>query len=135
MIRREVFEQIKGFDENFEFYFEDSDLCWRCVQAGWQIDFVPSSKIIHHLGQSTKGTVWNMTSLIYQQSHITYYRKHATPASLFILKAYLFLKWVRIWFRVRMESTYSQRARTYSQRYYHVIFETMKFALDDPQFP
>src|SRR5262249_2150528 len=31
MIRRDVFELIHGFDEEFELYFEDSDLCWRCV--------------------------------------------------------------------------------------------------------
>jgi GT2 family glycosyltransferase/O-antigen/teichoic acid export membrane protein len=134
MIRREVFEQINGFDENFEFYFEDSDLCSRCLQTGWQIDFVPHSTIIHHLGQSTKGT-WNMASLIYQQSHITYYKKHAPPWSIIFLKGYLLFKWVRIWLDAQLEKREQARAKRYCRWYLRMIFESMKFSLDDELAP
>ena len=75
MIRRTAYDQIQGFDENFELYFEDSDLCYRCGKAGWEIDFLTDAKITHHLGGSTQGS-WTVTSLIYQQSHLAYYRKH-----------------------------------------------------------
>src|SRR5262249_47560181 len=62
MIRRDVFDRLKGFDETYELYFEDADLCRRCTKAGWQVDFIPHSKIIHRIGQSTKG-IWNMSVL------------------------------------------------------------------------
>jgi FkbM family methyltransferase len=134
MIRRDVFESLNGFDENFELYFEDADLCWRCAEAGWNVDFVPDSKIVHHIGKSTKGT-WNMSSLIYQQSHITYYRKHAPGWSVFFLKCYLLLKWLRIWLNSRMEQKDRSRARTYCRSYLRVIFESMRFALDSKMAP
>jgi FkbM family methyltransferase len=129
MIRRDVFTKLNGFDENFELYFEDADLCWRCAEEGWNVDFVPDSKIVHHIGKSTKGT-WNMTSLIYQQSHITYYRKHAPVWSVFFLKCYLLLKWLRIWLDSRLEQKEPVRARLYCRSYLQVIFESMRFELD-----
>jgi O-antigen/teichoic acid export membrane protein/GT2 family glycosyltransferase len=133
LIRRSVFDELEGFDETFELYFEDSDLCRRCVQVGWDIEFIPQAKVIHHLGQSTKGA-WNMPSLIYQQSHITYYRKHA-PWSMVFLKAYLVLKWVRIWVESRFEKSDRSRARTYSQWYLRMIFGSLKVSLDDRLVP
>lgn len=134
MIRRAAFEQIHGFDENFELYFEDSDLCSRCAQKGWQVDFVPGARIIHHLGQSTKGA-WNLTSLIYQQSHITYYRKHAPEWSIFFLKAYLLLKWLRIWLVSRLDKQEPVRAGAYSRWYLRVILESARITLDDQLVP
>ena len=134
MIRRDVFNQLKGFDESFELYFEDADLCWRSAEAGWQVDFVPSSKIVHHIGQSTKGT-WNMSSLIYQQSHITYYRKHAPGWSILFLKFYLLFKWLRIWLDSRLEKADRMRARFYCRSYLQVIFESMRFAMDSKLAP
>jgi FkbM family methyltransferase len=129
LIRRNVFDQLNGFDESFELYFEDTDLCWRCDNAGWKVEFVPTSKIIHHIGQSTKGT-WSMSSLIYQQSHITFYRKHASSFSVFFLKIYLLLKWLRIWIASRFDSTEPLRAKIYCRSYLRVIFESTRFALD-----
>src|SRR5258708_18033038 len=95
MIRREAFDQIRGFDEEFELYFEDSDLCLRCKESGWKIDFVAESKIVHHLGQSTHGSL-HSTSLIYQQSHIAFYLKHSPLWADYLLKFYLLLKWARL---------------------------------------
>jgi GT2 family glycosyltransferase len=93
LIRREAFDQVRGFDEDFYLYFEDSDLCLRCAERGWQNDFVPEIKAIHHLSQSVR-PAFNVFSLIYQQSHIVYYRKHAPFWGIWLLKGYLLLKWL-----------------------------------------
>jgi GT2 family glycosyltransferase len=92
LIRREAFEQIGGFDEDFALYFEDSDLCRRCARQGWQIDFAADIKAIHHLSQATRPSM-STFSLIYLQSHITYYRKHGPFWGVWLLKGYLLLKW------------------------------------------
>lgn len=53
MVRREVFEEIGLLDEGYFMYFEETDFCLRAAKAGWPTWYVPSSKIIHLVGQSS----------------------------------------------------------------------------------
>jgi GT2 family glycosyltransferase len=46
-IRREIFEQMKGFDEDFFIYMEETDLSVRCRLAGWKIVYTPDSIVYH----------------------------------------------------------------------------------------
>lgn len=48
-IRRDLFLQSEGFDEQFEFHMEEIDLCWQLWNKGYRIRFVPDS-IVYHLG-------------------------------------------------------------------------------------
>jgi hypothetical protein len=49
LVRREVYEQIGGFDEHFFMYAEESDWMYRMHKAGWQIGFTPTA-VVTHLG-------------------------------------------------------------------------------------
>lgn len=51
-VRREAFEGIKGFDEDFFMYSDESDLCARLGKAGWGVVFLPSAEVIHVRGAS-----------------------------------------------------------------------------------
>lgn len=51
-VRREAFVAMKGFDEDFFFYSDESDLCARLRKAGWGIVFLPSADVIHVRGAS-----------------------------------------------------------------------------------
>lgn len=53
MIRRGVFEDIGLLDEDYFLYFEEQDFCRRTILAGWQIWYVPDSKIMHIEGAAT----------------------------------------------------------------------------------
>ena len=53
MMRVTAFEQLRGFDEGFFLYYEETDLCLRAHQAGWQTWYVPDSLVVHLAGQST----------------------------------------------------------------------------------
>lgn len=53
MIRREVFEQIGLLDEGYFMYFEETDFCFRAKRASWEVWYVPQSRIIHLVGQSS----------------------------------------------------------------------------------
>jgi GT2 family glycosyltransferase len=53
MIRREVFEQIGLLDEGYFMYFEETDFCFRAKRAGWEVWYVPASRIIHLVGQAS----------------------------------------------------------------------------------
>jgi len=37
VVRRKVFENIGGFDEDYQIYGEDTDLCWRVWLAGYKV--------------------------------------------------------------------------------------------------
>lgn len=46
-IKREVFQSLGGFDEDFFMYEEDMDLGWRAANRGIESWFVPESRILH----------------------------------------------------------------------------------------
>lgn len=52
-VRRAVFETIGLLDERFFMYFDDVDFCRRAGGAGWQSWYVPSSRVVHLVGQSS----------------------------------------------------------------------------------
>lgn len=56
MIRAAVIDAIGGFDENYFLYFEETDFCYRARQAGFATWYVPESRVMHIMGQSTKVT-------------------------------------------------------------------------------
>ena len=48
LIRRAVFLDIGGFDEDFFAYYEDVDLGWRLWVLGYKVIFAPGSIVYHH---------------------------------------------------------------------------------------
>jgi GT2 family glycosyltransferase len=47
MFRREVYEQLGGFDEKFFLYYEDVDLCARIRLSGLDVALIPWTKVTH----------------------------------------------------------------------------------------
>lgn len=52
-IRKELFEKVGLFDEHIFLYFEESDLVYRVMDAGYTIAYFPEKHIVHLEGQST----------------------------------------------------------------------------------
>jgi GT2 family glycosyltransferase/2-polyprenyl-3-methyl-5-hydroxy-6-metoxy-1,4-benzoquinol methylase len=48
LMRKEVFEQIRGFDENLAVAFNDVDFCLRIRDSGHLIVYTPFATLIHH---------------------------------------------------------------------------------------
>ncbi|MGG6294559.1 glycosyltransferase family 2 protein [Leptolyngbya sp. AN02str] len=48
MVRREVFEQVGGFDESFPMNYNDVDFCLKVHQAGYRNVFTPHAQLTHH---------------------------------------------------------------------------------------
>lgn len=48
LIERDLFENIKGFDENFFLYKEEEDLCKRIRDAGEKILYDPNVRVMHY---------------------------------------------------------------------------------------
>jgi N-acetylglucosaminyl-diphospho-decaprenol L-rhamnosyltransferase len=51
-VRRDAFEEIGGFDEDFFLYFEEADLAFRLWQRHWGV-VSSSARVMHIGGQST----------------------------------------------------------------------------------
>ena len=53
MVRRELWEQLGGFDERYApAYYEDADLCFAVRAAGYRVVYQPASRIFHFEGVS-----------------------------------------------------------------------------------
>jgi GT2 family glycosyltransferase len=48
MIKKDRFEQVKGFDEKFRVTYNDVDLCLRLSQAGYRSIYNPAAQLLHH---------------------------------------------------------------------------------------
>jgi GT2 family glycosyltransferase len=53
-VRREVFEELNGFDERFAIAFNDVDFCIRLREKGWRIIWTPEVEL-YHLESQTIG--------------------------------------------------------------------------------
>jgi GT2 family glycosyltransferase len=53
IIRREVFDDIGLLDEGYFTYFDDIDFCFNARKKGWPTWYVPASRVVHLVGQST----------------------------------------------------------------------------------
>jgi GT2 family glycosyltransferase/glycosyltransferase involved in cell wall biosynthesis len=53
-MRREVFDQMEGFDEDYIVGYGDIDICLRIMQSGYRIVYTPFARIRHHEG-GTRG--------------------------------------------------------------------------------
>jgi GT2 family glycosyltransferase len=75
MVRRDLFEQLGGFDERFFMYVEDTDLCKRFHDVGKQVIYLGDVSVVHHWGASTRLHPWRM-KLEHHLSIRKYFLKH-----------------------------------------------------------
>lgn len=50
LVRREAGEEVGWWDEDYFFYGEDLDFCYKLKEKGWKIYFVPTVSVLHHKG-------------------------------------------------------------------------------------
>ncbi len=54
LMRADLLKRMGGFDEQFFYYYEDTDLCRRVWEAGFSVLYTPEICITHLKGHSTK---------------------------------------------------------------------------------
>lgn len=52
--RRGALEAVGGFDENFHYFLDESDLCMRLQAAGWRIVLAPDAEVHHAYAASNQ---------------------------------------------------------------------------------
>lgn len=78
MVRASVFREIGGFDEMFFLYSEELDLCQRIRDAGHEVWYVHTARILHKERKSTIQLFGSLGRIVLQnlQSQHYYFRKH-----------------------------------------------------------
>ena len=68
LFRREVFEQLGGFDQRYFLYYEDVDLCARLRLSRYEVVVCPDAKVIHIAQRSSHRSVkylkWHLSSMM-----------------------------------------------------------------------
>ena len=75
LVRRQLLDEIGGFDESFFMFDEEVDLCYRARAAGWTVLFCPEAEFIHVGGASTS-QVWPSMYREQLRSHLRFLAKH-----------------------------------------------------------
>jgi len=80
-VRTDALRAVGGFDEDFFFYHEETDLQYRLLKAGWETWFIPSSQVVHLEGASAKRKFGEDVYLRYIPAKIRFLSKHAGAGS------------------------------------------------------
>lgn len=75
LLRRDCYEQLGGFDEDFFLYYEDVDLCRRATGRGWSVWYEPALTVTHHRPLHARAVPAHLR-LFTRHASLTYARKH-----------------------------------------------------------
>ena len=75
LLKRSIYESLKGFDEDYFMYGEDIDLSWRLLKGGWENHYYAGTSIIHYKGESTKKGSLNYV-LVFYKAMLIFARTH-----------------------------------------------------------
>lgn len=56
LTKKDLFEQVGQFDEDFDVYYGDSDLCLKIRRAGYKIIYTPFTKLLHEGAFTLRGS-------------------------------------------------------------------------------
>jgi GT2 family glycosyltransferase len=91
MIRKEIFQRINGFDEDFWMYYEDVDLCRRIRDIGGRTAFFRNITVEHNHGGSSRINVrtYSITKTeVFISKHV-YISKHTHGTERFLAQVFL----------------------------------------------
>ena len=92
MVRRDVWQELNGFDERFHpLWFEDVDFCWRARQKGYRMRYTPDAVAKHTGGHSLAKISLEKRQLYWYCSLLGFAAKHYRCSTTRIVCAAVFL--------------------------------------------
>jgi len=92
MIRRDVWEELRGFDERFSpLWFEDVDFCWRVRQKGYRMRYTPDAVAKHTGGHSIAKISLEKRTLCWYRSLLGFSARHFRFSTVRMVCAAVFL--------------------------------------------
>ncbi|HEX8331917.1 MAG TPA: glycosyltransferase [Segetibacter sp.] len=95
MARRNILQDLKGFDETFFMYGEDIDLSYRIQKSGFKNYYFADTTIIHFKGESTKKGSLNYIRMFYNAMSV-FVSKHYSGGKAWIFRFFI---QIAIWLR------------------------------------
>lgn len=89
MIKRDIFNQLAGFDENFFMYMEDMEFCYRVRKWGFNIYFFPEAKAAH-FSQGSSNRTFAIVNIYKGLPY--FFKKHRKLYEYLIIKMALIIK-------------------------------------------
>ncbi len=85
IVKKTALKQVGLFDQRFFLFLEDTDLCRRMWQAGWQVWYLPQAQVIHlphrlSSGQGNLKDFFSRLSWIHLSSWLKYFLKWGIKA-------------------------------------------------------
>jgi GT2 family glycosyltransferase len=76
VLRREMLDELGGYDARFRMYGEEIDLCYRAAKAGWERWYVPAAVVRHRWDALTDRRFLTRRTLWHWRSMFRFVRKH-----------------------------------------------------------
>lgn len=76
LIRRRAWNEMGGFDEQFYYVLDDTDLCYRLRKAGWRFRCVRTARVTHYGGSTFVRWDRLEQQFNYYRCVYAYFRKH-----------------------------------------------------------
>jgi N-acetylglucosaminyl-diphospho-decaprenol L-rhamnosyltransferase len=76
LLRREMLDELGGFDEHFRLYGEDIELCYRAAKAGWERWYVPQAVVTHRYAAEIDRKLLTRRTLWHWRGIARFVRKH-----------------------------------------------------------
>jgi len=100
-VRRTAIDMAGSLDNDFFFYGEDIEWCYRLGRHGWRIAIDPAARIVHIKGGATRGKRRG-AQIEMLRARLQFYTKTMTPAVAFGVTAF---RVVRLFLNVLVNST------------------------------
>jgi GT2 family glycosyltransferase len=82
LTRRDIFDAVGGFTEQYFMYGEDADLCFKVARAGHLVYYAPQTSIVHHGGGSSRQAQNNFSNVMMRESiHCFLKLNHGKPTA------------------------------------------------------
>ena len=91
IVRRDLLNELHGFDEHLTILYNDVDLCQRIRARGWEIYFNAETEIIHY-GSMTTGSAPPGVRLEMYRNILRYFRSYAGPLARWVLTPILVVR-------------------------------------------
>jgi len=81
LIKNTIFEKINGYDDDFDLFYGDADLCLKTLKAGFHVVYTPYARLLHEGSTTIKK---NSESFFAIENHLHFikkwsYLKHGDP--------------------------------------------------------